>query len=130
MCELGRMGVRKDEGRRAGFKGEWRLEGAEVGETEVGRHELGAEVGKPEVGRRELGAKVGKPEFGSRSLEASGFEDGSLGRRDFGRLGLGFGRRSLGRRGVEKGGREDRGWDIRVGNQSGGRRAVGNTVSS
>jgi hypothetical protein len=60
ICELGRMGVGKDEGRRAGFKGEWRLERAELGETELGRHELGAEVGKPEFGsqwfrRRELG---------------------------------------------------------------------------
>jgi hypothetical protein len=65
ICELGRMGVWKNGGRSlAGFKGERRLERAEVGETEVGRHELGAEVGKPE--------------FGSRSLEASGFEDGSL----------------------------------------------------
>jgi hypothetical protein len=36
ICELGRMGVRKDEGRRAGFKGEWGLERAEVGKRELG----------------------------------------------------------------------------------------------
>jgi hypothetical protein len=37
ICELGRMGVWKNEGRGlAGFKGERRLERAEVGKRELG----------------------------------------------------------------------------------------------
>jgi hypothetical protein len=48
---FGRTGVRKDKGRRAGFKGEWRLERAEVGETEVGKPEFGSQWFR----RRELG---------------------------------------------------------------------------